>query len=427
MTTKTSMTISKFVEMAKMLPIDISVLIRGDHGIGKSEIIAQIADYFRQTEHADDGEEFPLIDKRLSQTEAGDIVGLPVMDGIVTQFCPPTWYKLACDKPCMLFFDEINRATHEVMQCAFQIILDRQLNGYKLHPETRIMAAVNTGSAYVINEMDPALLDRFWTIDLEPTPEEWLAWAKSDKSMVPWVTDFIRANQRFLDPPKDVEPGSVTQSRRSWHRLCRTLHSAKLAELPDDPKQLDDRIYTLSLGFVGVEASIAFVDYVKNIERQVTAKDIFEKLVTKVGACKPKMIGGFGKEPDDYEYNQKLIDKIASNGQEQLVGLSEKVVDETTAIYSRHVEKLKSEGKEAKNISFSKKHGAALGKFFSLLPPEVRMSTFNKLSNNDLDKAEFMKAIYKWIAAGLLDVFGVPLDSDGNVQPKIPEFLQNNS
>lgn len=425
MTTKTSMTITKFVEMAKMLPEDISVLIRGDHGIGKSEIVAQLADYFREKEFGNEKDAFPLIDRRMSQMSEGDVIGLPIMDGITTNFCPPMWYQLACDKPVMLFLDEINRATHEVLQSCFQIILSRELNGRKLHPQTRVMAAVNTGASYVINEMDPALLDRFWVIDLDPLSEEWIAWAKSCPDMIPWVIDFVRANPRFLDPPKDVEPGSVTQSRRSWHRLCRTLRKAGLAELPEDPKQLDDRVYTLSLGFIGTEASIAFVDYVKNIERQVSGKDVVEKLVKKVGQCKPKMIGGFGKEPDDYEYNEALIKRIESNGQEQLVGLSEKVVDEIKAIYAANVEKLKADGKDVKKADLTKKQGAALGKFFSMIPPEVRMSAWANLTKDGADNIEFIRVIHKWVIAGVMDVFGVPLDSDGTVQPKIPEFLQS--
>lgn len=152
MTTKTSMTINKFVEMAKLLPEDISVLIRGDHGIGKSEIVSQLADYFREKEFGNDKDAFPLIDRRMSQMSEGDVIGLPIMDGITTTFCPPNWYQMACDRPVMLFLDEINRATHEVLQSCFQIILSRELNGRRLHPQTRVMAAVNTGASYVINE-----------------------------------------------------------------------------------------------------------------------------------------------------------------------------------------------------------------------------------------------------------------------------------
>src|SRR5437867_2646181 len=88
-------------------------------------------------------------------------VTFPSTDWNVTRFNPPEWYMQACERPMVLFLDELNRATNEVMQAAFQIVLDRQLNGWKLHPLTRVYAAINMGANYTVNEMDPALLDRF--------------------------------------------------------------------------------------------------------------------------------------------------------------------------------------------------------------------------------------------------------------------------
>ena len=85
----------------------------------------------------------------------------------------------------ILFLDEINRASVEVQQCAFQIVLDRELNGMKLHPETRLYSAINEGTHYQVNEMGPALTRRFWVVDLEPTTEDWLEWAENNPP-APW-------------------------------------------------------------------------------------------------------------------------------------------------------------------------------------------------------------------------------------------------
>lgn len=407
--------IKNFVKSCKVLPADISILVRGPHGIGKSEIVEQLANHFRETEF--NGEDFPLYDKRMSQMDAGDIIGLPIMDGTTTNFCPPNWYKACCDAPAMLFLDEVNRATHEVMQAVFQIILNRELNGHKLHPQTRVFAAVNTGASYVINEMDPALLDRFWCVDLEPDTDEWFDWATKNPDMIPWVVDFLKVNQIFLDPPKDVDPGSVTQSRRSWHRLCRTLRTANLHELPDDPKNLSPDVYTLSLGFLGVECSIAFTEWVRNMNRQITGDDIINKLVKKAGKVEPKYIGNpklLEENPpqDDYTYDSKILKSLEELGQERMVALSEKVTD-----------CVKEEFKT--NNKLSKKQGAGLGKFFSMLPHEIRMAMFTNLTKDGADNIPFIKEIHKWIIAHVTIVFGVPLDSDGSIEPTVPSFLNN--
>ena len=67
------MDIKTFSTTVRALPADVSVLIRGPHGIGKSYLAQGVADDV----------ELPLIDRRLSQMSEGDLVGLPeLVDGV---------------------------------------------------------------------------------------------------------------------------------------------------------------------------------------------------------------------------------------------------------------------------------------------------------------------------------------------------------
>src|SRR6266567_850685 len=138
----TTMSVRTFLKVGRSLPANISVLLRAPHGVGKSQVVRQlgrsIADDLQKAGSVKDAELVEHIDRRLSQMSEGDVIGLPSTDGNVTRFNPPDWFKRACDKPCILFLDELNRATPEVMQAAFQIVLDRELNGWKLHPLTRV-------------------------------------------------------------------------------------------------------------------------------------------------------------------------------------------------------------------------------------------------------------------------------------------------
>lgn len=266
-----AMNFELFFKCASALPANISVLIRGDHGLGKSGGVWQLAkNVFK----------LPLTDKRMSQMSEGDVIGLPKVEDGVTKFLPPDWYKDACDNPRVLFLDELNRATPEVLQCAFQIVLDRTLNGHKLHPETRVYAAINTSASYQVNEIDPALLDRFWVVDLKPTVEEWIAWAKDEGGIHEHVWGFIQHNHRFLDPTMKMDPGVVEPSRRSWDRLNSALTMANVVEDAESPL-----FYSLARGFVGNEASIALTGYVKNLDKQITALNIlneFDKYKDKI-------------------------------------------------------------------------------------------------------------------------------------------------
>ena len=191
------MTITTFKEVAPKLPAQTSVLLRANHGVGKSGVARQV----RALILKDDPSlgEFPVIDRRAGQLSEGDVVGLPSTDGETTRFNPPDWVKKACLQPCFLFLDELNRGTIEVMQAFFQMALDHELNGWKLHPKSRVFSAINVNAAYTVTEMDPALLDRFYCIDLEPTVAEFLAWGRSADpeqggNLHMFITDFIEAN-----------------------------------------------------------------------------------------------------------------------------------------------------------------------------------------------------------------------------------------
>lgn len=347
-----NMSIKTFLAVSEVLPVETSVLLRGPHGIGKSQVVRQVAKHFN----------LAVIDRRLSQMTEGDMIGLPSTDGEVTRFNPPDWYKKACTSAVCLFLDELNRATPEVMQAAFQIVLDRELNGWKLHPDTRVFAAINHSAAYTVNEMDPALLDRFWTIDLDPTKEDWLTWARNG-NVHDHVSDFIAANDKFLDSPtKEVEPGKVCPSRRSWERLSRAMTNAAVIEDPDHAL-----FYPMAMGYVGTEATIAFRSFVKTIDNQVTGEEVLS----------------------DYS---KVKKKVVKLGQERQNILIEKVSDHIT-----------------KNLkSLDEKQGTNLKAFMSDLPGELRIACWSKLqSGSGTENLELAKQIHKWCVEGVLEAFGV--------------------
>jgi MoxR-like ATPase len=251
-----------FIELAPTVSeARFPVLMRGRHGIGKSQVVYQIAEVVK----------LPVVERRASQMTEGDLVGLPVIKGNTTGWNPPDWFKFACDNPCVLFFDEVDRATVEVRQGLFELTDSRKLNGWKLHKDTLIYAAINGGehgSNYQVADMDPAELDRYSCWDLEPTVEDWLVWAKERVNTVIW--DFINQNPKHLEHNDDVEPNKVYPSRRSWDRLNQTLCKANLVE------EASPALFTLAGAFVGFEAAVSFNDFVKNYDRQVTTDDLLD-------------------------------------------------------------------------------------------------------------------------------------------------------
>lgn len=237
------------------------VLMRGRHGIGKSQVVYQLAKALS----------LPVVERRASQMTEGDLIGLPSINAnnSTTNWNPPNWFKFACQSPCILFFDEVDRATTEVRQGLFELTDSRKLNGHKLHEEVLIFAAVNGGvhgSNYQVSDMDPAELDRYTVFDLEPTVEDWLAWGKDNVAQVIW--DFINQNRQHLEHNGDVEPNKVYPSRRSWDRFNKTVSNSRLLD------EASPMLYQLASAFIGMEAAVSFNDFVQNYDRQVTVDDV---------------------------------------------------------------------------------------------------------------------------------------------------------
>jgi hypothetical protein len=240
------------------------IMIRGRHGVGKSETVYAFAKKVGKR----------VVERRASQMTEGDLVGLPVVDGDRTSWNPPDWFKQACEEGVVLFMDEIDRAVQEVRQGFFQLTDSRTINGHRLHPDTLIFAAVNggtNGAQYAVNDMDPAELDRWTVFDLEPTVEDWIQFASGDGKVNDIIVDFIRDNHAHLEHKGEFEPNKKYPSRRSWVRFNTVVDSLLKG---DDYKKNAAHIYQIGTGFIGMEASVAFQDFIKNRENMLSVDDI---------------------------------------------------------------------------------------------------------------------------------------------------------
>ena len=247
----------------------LPVLIRGRHGVGKSEVVYMIA---RERD-------LPVVERRASQMTEGDLLGLPdtadtaINGRKATTWNAPDWLVTACEQPVVLFLDEVDRATMEVRQGLFELTDSRKINGWHLHPETLIVAAVNGGehgAQYQVGEMDPAELDRWTVFDVDPSDEDWLKWANGKGSSVVW--DFINQNRNHLEHRGDFEPNKVYPSRRSWKRFNDTAAPAAVFEEKGDL----DLLFNLANAFLGFEAAVSLKDFVVNYAWQVTIEDLLD-------------------------------------------------------------------------------------------------------------------------------------------------------
>ena len=209
-------------QLLDITPADHNIMLVGKHGIGKSEILTEY--YSRRGMKV-----VPLFLGQMS--DPGDLIGIPNKNEETgkTEFMPPYWFPLD-GKPIVLFLDELNRARPEILQTIMDLALNRTLAGRALPEGSRIISAVNAGDQYQLTDPDPALVSRSNIVNVRPTVQESLLWAKK-AGVDPRVTEFIEENQIWLDKDPDAKEGAdtgldKTPDRRGWKRVSDILRAS---------------------------------------------------------------------------------------------------------------------------------------------------------------------------------------------------------
>lgn len=262
-------TFSEFTRVAPyIIDAGYPIMLRGKHGIGKSELV-----YWLAENHC----KLPVVERRASQMDVGDLVGLPILkDGDVTSFAPPDWLAQACSEPVVLFLDEADRAVLEVAQGIFELCDSRKICGNTLHPGTKIFAAVNggaSGAQYQVREMDPAELDRWSVFDVRPSVDDWLEWATNYGKVENIVIEFLSGNREHLENLQEHDASVVYPSRRSWVRFDRVLKT--INERGEDYYQFKG-LENIGSSIVGLTAAVAFGEFVRTYDTAVTFEDILQ-------------------------------------------------------------------------------------------------------------------------------------------------------
>jgi hypothetical protein len=193
------------------------VLLEGPTGIGKSELVAEVARTL--------GIAHVVLD--LSLLEPPDLVGLPITEDGRTRYALPRF--LPRDGAGILMLEELNRAERYIQQPALQLLTARALHEYVLPEGWACFAAINpeTGD-YQVTPLDAALRARFLHVPVRADRAAWLAWAGA-RGVHPAVTALVRAHERVF---ADVSPRSLTYA--SELLLAMRLHELADATLVRD-------------------------------------------------------------------------------------------------------------------------------------------------------------------------------------------------
>ena len=191
------------------------VMLWGPPGVGKSQIIAQVAE--KQT--------VPIIDIRLSQMEPSDLRGIPFRETDLVEWAIPAMLPDSKRHGAkgILFLDEITSAPPSVSAAAYQLILDRRLGSYEIPEGWAIFAAGNRqGDRGVTYTMPAPLANRFSHFDVEVNTDDWVAWAYRN-NIDDRIIAFVRFRPELLFDFDPAHNPMAFPSPRSWEFAHRAL------------------------------------------------------------------------------------------------------------------------------------------------------------------------------------------------------------
>jgi len=240
----------------------VPVFLWGPPGIGKSSIVAQIA------QEKDIG----FIDLRLSLLDPTDLRGIPFFDAAEQSaiWAPASFLPDGSQKEGILFLDELNTAAPMVQASAYQLILDRKIGEYTLPEGWSIIAAGNRESDRgVVFRMAAPLSNRFIHLEMESSVADWKAWA-IEKKIDPSIIGFIsyRPDALFCFDTQSDSRSFATP--RTWAYVNEVLASEPEADL----------IMPLVSGAIGEELAAAFLGF------RVVAAELPDLDSVLEGTCK---------------------------------------------------------------------------------------------------------------------------------------------
>lgn len=180
--------------------------------------------------------------------------------------------EIAKGRTVLLFIDEINRCEHAVQQELMNLILNKEINGYHLRPEVKIIAAMNPSNTYEYQavDMDAAQENRFVWLYMEADYMQWIDWAAA-AGIEPKVMEFISTFPEYLHQENEDD---INATPRSYERIS-GLYKAYKEHEDTIPKTV---FFNVIRGNVGKVIAEEFVHFVETDYKPLIAyEDVFKR------------------------------------------------------------------------------------------------------------------------------------------------------
>ncbi len=277
--------IKKLIRATQDDPQALNIMIWGAPGIGKSISIKEFTEE----------ENIGFLDTRLSQLDSIDLRGFPKLDGEgYADFVP---FKNVLPIPeihgdkGILFLDEVNLASIDVMKAGYQLLTEKKIGGYTLPPLWRIVLAGNRpeDAPGLIRDLPEPLKNRVYHFTVNPprtdeARQDLFTWQYKNK-VHPSIIAFLKMNPAHIHDMTHARTENAWPSPRSWVMASDAIKNMKLGK--DDGtvdvsgKNFEEIIFLVG-NAVGNGAAIDFAHFTKIYERLPSARDILESGINSI-------------------------------------------------------------------------------------------------------------------------------------------------
>ena len=241
-----------------------SAYIWGKPGIGKSQLVAQLAKEFN----------FKLFDVRLTTKDSTDLIGLPFLHEETrrTIYYIPEFFPTEQDlidegfDGGIVFLDELSAAELRLQAASYELCLDRRVGKYKLPDNVIVIAAGNrVEDGAIAYELTSALADRFIHYLCVPSVKDFLAWGEnilhtSVKTMIKTKPDHLDGGFENMAETDN----SIIPSPRSWETV-----SDMMFEMEGEP----DLLKVMVPGVIGTASAQEFFFVTEELSKLAPMED----------------------------------------------------------------------------------------------------------------------------------------------------------
>lgn len=253
--------------LAKSLSIGLVPMLWGSPGIGKTASVKEIA---RQLNF------FPII-IITSLHESIDFAGLPSIDKEAGKCTYLPFDKIPLESDpipegydgFLIFFDEINHGREETTSAIYQVLLEKELAGQKIHPQCYMIAAGNyEDDRAMVNKMSTATKSRLTNLYMKCNLDEWIEDVAApqgyDFRIISFLSEFPSNFYNFA--PEENQDSFCCP--RSWSSV------AKLMKVSGNTLTKDD--LPVVGGILSPDVATKFISYLSIIDDIVTYEQVMK-------------------------------------------------------------------------------------------------------------------------------------------------------